>query len=1110
MIEKITENIRSVTNKKNNNLLLHTALFTSLLFLLSSSIYAQQTTLQDLWRWRLFTAESGLPSDRVFDVVETSGGIPWANTSMGIAWYDGYSWKPVGNEYGLSNHLVSAIIPDERDSVLVVDNDRLFYGGQGGFKETPIIIKGQKRKINSIAYFGSDKFLLIIDSFLYTLYNHKLTPYQIPVELGEQKYFTIWNTAGKGLWLNGSRGLFRWNGRVWEEKIPVTKTSFAVTRLCENANGLGFMFVSLPSSHAGLWRWTSYSTPTPELSLELENILGFDVNCDNQAIMVKESDEVKIFDNNQWQTIKQAPPQLKNVIFLKYRSNGDLWVGTEIGLFLHVVSSQRWAIWKFPIPDQRNNVNEIIKRNDGSVWCGTGNGLVIYYTDGSIKTIEKIDGKKLGVVTGIIEDKNNNVWISSGYYFDGTYRWDGSNWKYFGLSDGLDAGSIHKIFMDKRGRLWFLGLYRRDFDVRKVEREPGAYYYDNGKFTQFTITDGLPSARVYSFAEGDDGSLWFGTSAGIGGWKPISENSKNGKWSYWSTENGLKSNRIFTLAIDKNKQVWFGDQWSGLGSIENDSLKYFTTANGLVSDAVWNIKIGNDNKVWIATRGGLSIYDHGTFSEFNVNEGVENSRIWGLLPTDDKVYLGTSGGGVQILNLKELSGKYPVINLFRPLIQNSSLLIHWRTYSYWGDQIADDIENRFRVDDQPWSEWNRERHALIPDLLTGDHTFSVQTKNQIGEFSNKIKTISFTVPPPFYLLPLFYFPVGSLLLIIAFVGIAYIRRKRKDDIALRKSEEQYRKLFETANDAIMVFEPEHEIILAVNQKACELYGYTREELIGRSLRDISKNSDRGHQAVEQILRQKKTEALETVHFNKNRDELQIIANAVVIEYEGRNAILSINRDVTELKQAEAKQLLLAQTVASAKDAICITNLNNNILFVNEAFIGMYGYSEEELNGQNISLIASPYVTEEIQKEIFKSTVQEGDWNGEVINKRKDGTLFPVELWSSVVYDIENQPVALVGVAREISERKKFEHDREKMITELRDALSEVKALSGLLPICSSCKKIRDDQGYWTQVETYISKHSEAVFTHGLCPDCTKEYFPEVYQRLKEKKEPPTY
>jgi PAS domain S-box-containing protein len=180
------------------------------------------------------------------------------------------------------------------------------------------------------------------------------------------------------------------------------------------------------------------------------------------------------------------------------------------------------------------------------------------------------------------------------------------------------------------------------------------------------------------------------------------------------------------------------------------------------------------------------------------------------------------------------------------------------------------------------------------------------------------------------------------------------------------------------------------------------------------------------------------------------------------------------------------------------------------LFVNEAFIGMYGYSEEELNGQNISLIASPYVTEEIQKEIFKSTVQEGDWNGEVINKRKDGTLFPVELWSSVVYDIENQPVALVGVAREISERKKFEHDREKMITELRDALSEVKALSGLLPICSSCKKIRDDQGYWTQVETYISKHSEAVFTHGLCPDCTKEYFPEVYQRLKEKKEPPTY
>ncbi|MEI7729213.1 MAG: response regulator, partial [Verrucomicrobiota bacterium] len=68
--------------------------------------------------------------------------------------------------------------------------------------------------------------------------------------------------------------------------------------------------------------------------------------------------------------------------------------------------------------------------------------------------------------------------------------------------------------------------------------------------------------------------------------------------------------------------------------------------------------------------------------------------------------------------------------------------------------------------------------------------------------------------------------------------------------------------------------------------------------------------------------------------------------------------------------------------------------------------------------------------------------------------------------------------------------------------ELEAALAKVKLLSGLLPICSGCKKIRDDKGYWNGVESYVSKHSEATFTHGLCPDCTKKYFPELEEPPK--------
>lgn len=76
------------------------------------------------------------------------------------------------------------------------------------------------------------------------------------------------------------------------------------------------------------------------------------------------------------------------------------------------------------------------------------------------------------------------------------------------------------------------------------------------------------------------------------------------------------------------------------------------------------------------------------------------------------------------------------------------------------------------------------------------------------------------------------------------------------------------------------------------------------------------------------------------------------------------------------------------------------------------------------------------------------------------------------------------------------ERKQAEAEREQLITELQQALTQVKTLSGLLPICSGCKKIRDDQGYWNRIETYISQHSNAEFSHGICPDCAKQYFPD--------------
>jgi hypothetical protein len=82
-------------------------------------------------------------------------------------------------------------------------------------------------------------------------------------------------------------------------------------------------------------------------------------------------------------------------------------------------------------------------------------------------------------------------------------------------------------------------------------------------------------------------------------------------------------------------------------------------------------------------------------------------------------------------------------------------------------------------------------------------------------------------------------------------------------------------------------------------------------------------------------------------------------------------------------------------------------------------------------------------------------------------------------------------------------RKQAEEEREKLVTELQKALLEVKKLSGMLPICASCKNIRDDKGYWNQIESYIRDHSEAEFSHGICPDCVEKLYPELHKKREK-------
>jgi PAS domain S-box-containing protein len=216
-----------------------------------------------------------------------------------------------------------------------------------------------------------------------------------------------------------------------------------------------------------------------------------------------------------------------------------------------------------------------------------------------------------------------------------------------------------------------------------------------------------------------------------------------------------------------------------------------------------------------------------------------------------------------------------------------------------------------------------------------------------------------------------------------------------------------------------------------------------------------------------------------------------------MELDGKPVLQAVVRDITRRKQMEEKLRQLSIAVEQSPASIVITNRDGDIEYVNPKFVQVTGYTLAEALGKNPRVLKSGDKGPEAYRELWETIKAGKEWNGEFKNKKKNGELFWEIASISPIRDLAGRITHYVAVKEDITARKQNEVERDLLIKDLEDALASVKSLSGLLPICASCKKIRDDKGYWSQVESYIQKHSEAKFSHGLCPDCIKKLYPNL-------------
>jgi PAS domain S-box-containing protein len=187
-------------------------------------------------------------------------------------------------------------------------------------------------------------------------------------------------------------------------------------------------------------------------------------------------------------------------------------------------------------------------------------------------------------------------------------------------------------------------------------------------------------------------------------------------------------------------------------------------------------------------------------------------------------------------------------------------------------------------------------------------------------------------------------------------------------------------------------------------------------------------------------------------------------------------------------------------LAASPDGIVITDPSQSIIVVNESFCSIFGRLRREILETSLLIWLDQLDGNATDKWIAleeQLRTKESCPDNE-FSMTADGQVNYLSVNASLLDRIADEDTGvIVSIWRNITERKHAETEREKLIKELQKALDDVKVLSGLLPICSFCKKVRNDDGYWNQIEKYFSDYSELKFSHSVCQECAEEHYPGI-------------
>jgi len=328
---------------------------------------------------------------------------------------------------------------------------------------------------------------------------------------------------------------------------------------------------------------------------------------------------------------------------------------------------------------------------------------------------------------------------------------------------------------------------------------------------------------------------------------------------------------------------------------------------------------------------------------------------------------------------------------------------------------------------------------------------------------------------------------------------------------LRSNEQLFRLMFENAPLGIATVTPDGRLTEA-NPFFCRLLGWTREELLGFDLFADPNVSDE-HKA--QLRRGETVRYRSAFNFEKVRQRnlyptsrRGVIWLDVLITPMGLPAVCNYLVQVQDVTESELARQDLEKSEArwqfaleGAGDGVWDWDAASDRVYFSDRWKRMLGYADAEIDGTFEDWRQRLHPDDRARALDTLDRYLKGDSPTYRLEHRlrcRDNTYKWILARGKIVERTQTgAPRRIIGTITDISLRKRHETEREALITALQDALDKIKTLSGLLPICSLCKKIRDDRGYWNQIESYIAAHADVDFSHSICPECADRHFPDL-------------